>query len=79
MSLCLIKNYAMKTYGGGKYSSTVLDLSARWRSVINFMPLPLYPWGKSPWYQLDRRLSGPQSLDAVKEIKNGPKAHCYID
>jgi hypothetical protein len=25
------------------------------------MPGPLYPQGKSPWYPLDRRLSGSQS------------------
>jgi hypothetical protein len=25
------------------------------------MHRPLYPQGKSPWYQLDRRLGGPQS------------------
>jgi hypothetical protein len=23
---------------------------------------PLYPWGKSPWYQLDRRMGGSQNL-----------------
>jgi len=26
------------------------------------MPWLLYPQGKSPWYPLDRRLGGPQSL-----------------
>jgi hypothetical protein len=29
--------------------------------VVSFMPLPLYPRGKSPRYPLDRRLGGPQS------------------
>jgi len=29
--------------------------------VVSFTPLPLYSQGKSPWYPLDRRLSGPQS------------------
>jgi hypothetical protein len=29
--------------------------------VVNFMPFPLYPQGKSPCYPLDRRLRGPQS------------------
>jgi hypothetical protein len=24
-------------------------------------PAALYPWGKDPWYPLDRRLDGPQS------------------
>jgi hypothetical protein len=32
----------------------------RWR-VGTFMPWPLYPQVKSPWYPLDRRLGGPQS------------------
>jgi hypothetical protein len=27
------------------------------------------PQGKSPWYPLDRRLGGPQSLDAVVKRK----------
>jgi hypothetical protein len=35
------------------------------REVVSFMPHPLYPQGKSPWYLLDRRLVGPRaSLDA---------------
>jgi hypothetical protein len=29
--------------------------------VVSLTPRPLYPHGKSPWYQLDRRLGGPQS------------------
>jgi hypothetical protein len=37
------------------------DLGTRWRWVVSFAPRPLYPQGKSPWYPLDRRLSGPQS------------------
>jgi hypothetical protein len=31
LSLCLIKHYTMKTYGGGRYGSTIVDLVARWR------------------------------------------------
>jgi hypothetical protein len=50
------KHHAMKTYG-----STILDLSTRWRRVVGFMPQPLYPQEKSPWYALYRRLGGPQS------------------
>ena len=30
-------------------------------SVVSFVPRPLYPWRKSPRYQLNRRLGGPQS------------------
>jgi hypothetical protein len=29
--------------------------------VVSFTPLPLYPFGKSPLYALDKRLVGPQS------------------
>jgi hypothetical protein len=47
-----------------RYSSThptILNLSTRWRGVVSFTSLPLYPRGKSPWYTLYRRLGGPQS------------------
>jgi hypothetical protein len=36
----------MTTYGGVKYSSTILDLGTRWRKVVSFRPRPLYPQGK---------------------------------
>jgi hypothetical protein len=29
--------------------------------MVSFTPRPLYSQGKSPWYQLDRRLGGSQS------------------
>jgi hypothetical protein len=29
--------------------------------VVNFTSLPLYPWRKSPWYPMVKRLAGPQS------------------
>jgi hypothetical protein len=29
--------------------------------MVNFMPWPLYLWGKNPWYPLNRRLGVPQS------------------
>jgi hypothetical protein len=32
----------MKSYGEWRYSSTMLDLSTRWRSVANFTHLPLF-------------------------------------
>jgi hypothetical protein len=43
------------------YSSTFLDFGTRWKWVVSFMPRPLYPRGRSPRYQLDRRLGGLQS------------------
>jgi hypothetical protein len=29
--------------------------------VVSFIPWPLYPWGKNPWYPLDKRLVESQS------------------
>jgi hypothetical protein len=42
-------------------SSTILDLRIRRRWIMCFMPQSLYPQGKSHWYPLYRRLSGPWS------------------
>jgi hypothetical protein len=62
LSLCLTKNHTMKTnWGRGGIAPRILDLSTRWRWVGSFTPGPLHPQGKSTWYPLDRRLSGPQS------------------
>jgi hypothetical protein len=41
-----------------RYSSTILDLETRWRLVVRFTTLPLYPWGKRPQYPLVRELVG---------------------
>jgi hypothetical protein len=58
----------MQTYwGSGGISPCILDLSTRWRWVVSFMPWLLYPRGKNPWYQLDRRLDGPQR-QSIKKI-----------
>jgi hypothetical protein len=43
------------------YSSTILKLDPRWKRVINFTPLPLYPRGNSLRSPLDRKLGEPQS------------------
>jgi hypothetical protein len=62
LSLYLTKHHAMKTYwGSGGIAPCILDLGTRWRWVVSFTPWPICPWGKSPWYPLDRRLGGPQS------------------
>jgi hypothetical protein len=61
----------MKAYrGSGGRAPCIVDLGTRWREVVSFTPLPLYPQGKSPWYQFDRRLGGPQSRSGVGEEKN---------
>jgi hypothetical protein len=39
-----------------RYSSTILDLSTRWKWVVSFTPQPLYPWVRSPRYPLDWKL-----------------------
>jgi hypothetical protein len=33
-----------------------LNLGTSLKSVMNLMPKPLYPWGKSLWYSLNRKL-----------------------
>jgi hypothetical protein len=42
--------------GSGYIHSHFLDLDTSWRWVVSFTPLLLYPQGKNPWHQLDRRL-----------------------
>jgi hypothetical protein len=39
----------------------ILDLGTRWLWVVSFTTRPFYPQEKSPWFQFDRRLGGPQS------------------
>jgi len=59
-SHCLIKHHAMKMYWGTEsIAPRILHLGTRWRWVVSFMTWSLYPWGKSPWYQTDRKLAGP--------------------
>jgi hypothetical protein len=49
LSLCLTKHHAMKTYwGSGGIAPRILDFGTRWRWVVSFTPLPLYPQGKPP-------------------------------
>jgi hypothetical protein len=44
-----------------RYSSSILDLHTRRWWLINCMPLPLYPPGKTPLCSLKRRPDGPPS------------------
>jgi hypothetical protein len=68
----LTEHHAMKEYwGSGCIGPGILHLGTRWRWVVSFTPLPLYPQGKSPWCPLDRRLGGPQSRSGHgREEKN---------
>jgi hypothetical protein len=47
--------------GEWRYSSTIFYLGTRWRWLVIFTAQPLYPLRKSPQYQSDMRLCGPQS------------------
>jgi hypothetical protein len=60
--LYLSETYAMKAYqGSGGIAPSISILCTRWRWVVSFTPRPLYPLGKKLWYQVDRRMGGPQS------------------
>jgi hypothetical protein len=44
LSLCLSKHHAIKTYlSNGGVVPFILNLGARWRSVVTFTPRPLFP------------------------------------
>jgi hypothetical protein len=72
-SLFLTKYHALKAYwGSGGTVPHVPDLGTRWRWVVSFTTRPLYRQGKSPWYTLDRRLSGPQSRSEYNGKEKNP-------
>jgi hypothetical protein len=50
LSLCLIKNHAMKPHDSGDRAPCI---------NLGFKPRPLYPQGKSLWFPLDRRSGMP--------------------
>jgi hypothetical protein len=59
--------------GKWKYSSTILDLGTRWRRVVSFTPLLLYPRGNipHPWYPVFKKPRGPPSrCERYGEAKN---------
>jgi hypothetical protein len=57
--------------GEWRYTSTILDLSTRWKFVVSFLPLPLYSQGNSHQYPLYRRLGGPHNQSGhYEEEKN---------
>jgi hypothetical protein len=69
LSLCLTNE---GVWGTGCIYPNFLDLGTRWRLVVSFTPRPLYPWGKSPWYPMDRRLDGTQSLSGRRGEEEDP-------
>jgi hypothetical protein len=58
--LNLLDSMPWKYMGKWRYSSTILDLGTRWRWVVSFISVTLYPRWKNPRYPLERRLGGPQ-------------------
>jgi hypothetical protein len=67
----LTEHHAIKAYwGSGGISPRILDLGTRWRWVVRFMPWPLYPQGKNPWYPMNMRLGGLQSWSGHGGEKN---------
>jgi hypothetical protein len=65
------------TWGTGGVTLHTVNLNTRWRWVISFIPQPLYPWGKSPWYALDSRLGGSQSQSGHGEEKKSLPHPCW--
>jgi hypothetical protein len=58
----LPEHHAMKAYWrSGGIAPRSLDLGTGCRWVVSFIPWPLHPQRKSPYYPLDRSLGGPQS------------------
>jgi hypothetical protein len=77
-------------WGSGGRGACILALNTRWRWVVSFTTWLLYPQGENPWYQLHKRLGGPQSQSGCSgEEKNSqpllglkppivqPIAQCY--
>jgi hypothetical protein len=51
----------MKAYwGSGGNPLRFLGLGTRWKRVVSFTPREFYPYVKSPWCPLERRMVGPQ-------------------
>jgi hypothetical protein len=76
MSVNLTKHHAMKTYwGSGGIAPIILKLGTRWRRIVSFTPRSLYLRGKSPLYQLDRRLGGLQSRTG-RGVEEKNSHHC---
>jgi hypothetical protein len=73
LSLCLIKNHAMKTYvyGSRSIAPCILNLGARWRWFMGFTPQPLYFCGErssstysiAGWFPEQDTWKREQSLD----------------
>jgi hypothetical protein len=58
----------MRTYWeSGSMHACTFNLSTRWRWDVSFTCQLFYPWGKKPWYPLDRRLDEPQTWSGCSD------------
>jgi len=81
ISLCLTKYHALKTScayyedvrGSGVIALCILNLDTRWRWMVTFTSLPLYPWGRAPSTHWIWGWVGPRpSVDVVADKKSLP-------
>jgi len=78
LSVCFF-NWAPRhegVLGSGGTAARIIDLGSRWRWPVGFTPRPLYHWGKSPRYPLDKKLIGPQSLSGRSGEVKKKSHHC---
>jgi hypothetical protein len=81
LSLCLM-NYALcheGIWGSGCIAPHFLDLGTSWRWMVSFTSHPLYPWGKSFQYPLDRRLGGPRELVWTTSRRENSWPYCDLN
>jgi hypothetical protein len=67
-----------------RYSSTILDLGTRRRSLDTFSPRPFHSWVNCSRHPLDRRLGGPQSRsgrsweEQIPGVEPGPTSSLFL-
>lgn len=69
LSLSLTKHHDVTVVGSWGTAPHILNSSTRLMWTVSFTPRLLYPWGKVPWYPIDRRRDGPQSLSGCYRDK----------
>jgi hypothetical protein len=63
-----------RSVGKWRYSSIILDLSTRWRLVISFKPLPLYPEEMAPGTHWIGDCVGPRAdMNCSRKRKSFPQ------
>jgi hypothetical protein len=57
--------------GEWRYSFNLIELDSRWRSVVSFTSLPVFPQGKSPRHLFVKKFIAPPSqFGRCEEKKN---------